>query len=321
MANGYPTKAGEEPIANPMLLSIVMAAHNEQRAIATSIQRILALELPCPFELIVVDDGSTDSTGHILQRLADPRLVVRSHERNQGKGAAILTALQISRGTHVLIFDADSEYWAGDIPHLLDPVLVGRASIVYGTRRLGHNTVYGSLRYAIANRVLTMAANVVFDACIADLHTCLKLFPRSVIDSFRLTEKGFGLDTEITAEMLRHGLRPFDVPVSYVARSRDEGKKIDWRDGIACFRILLAVKFRGRVAGPGSGRPDAENLLPLAGAGGALRAEGLDNNGDQLQIEGIDSNGTAQIDLRVVRGASGYGHSSSSANARSLGAG
>jgi dolichol-phosphate hexosyltransferase len=230
-----------------MFLSIVMPAHNEGRTIVSSIESLLRTEIPCPFELLVVDDGSTDNTPHLLRSIEDPRLAVYRHPSNKGKGAAVVTGFQHASGTHILVFDADSEYSPSDIPNLVRPVLSGRASVVYGARIFGNHTAYGSFKYALGNKLLTLAANVLFDSCVTDLHTCLKLLPRPLVGELILTEPGFGLDTEITGELLRRSIRPYEVPVSYVARTHVEGKKIGWKDGVACLRILLAVRTRGRI--------------------------------------------------------------------------
>jgi hypothetical protein len=127
---------------------------------------------------------------------------------------------------------------------MLDPIVRGRCSVVYGTRLFGYNTVYRSYWFAIGNKALTHLANLLFDAYLSDLHTCLKLVPRQLLQSLQLRETGFGLDTEVTALLLRSGIRPFEVPVNYFGRSRSEGKKINWRDAVACAWILLRVRFR-----------------------------------------------------------------------------
>jgi hypothetical protein len=126
---------------------------------------------------------------------------------------------------------------------MLAPVVAGRCDVVYGTRLFGVNTVYQSYRYAMGNRFMTLVANVLFDSYLSDLHSCLKLVPRALFDSLRLRETGFGLDTEITASLLRRGIRPFEVPVSYHSRTHAEGKKISWKDGVACLQILGRVRF------------------------------------------------------------------------------
>ena len=131
---------------------------------------------------------------------------------------------------------------------MLEPVLKGRSGVVYGTRLFGCNTVYQSYRYAVGNRLLTFLANVLFNANLSDLHTCLKLVPTALLRELRLNEIGFGLDTELTALILRRGVRPFEVPISYYSRSHAQGKKITWRDAVKCVWILLLVRLRSRSA-------------------------------------------------------------------------
>lgn len=229
-----------------MKLSILMAAYNEERTVAHVAAAVLATEYPCPIELIIVDDGSKDRTPELLEEIADPRVIVLTHKVNRGKSAALSTAIEAATGTHMLPFDADMEYDPDDIPALISPVLRGRCEVVYGTRLFGVNTVYQSFSYALGNKVLTLAANVLFDASISDLHTCLKLIPLPLVRSMRLDASGFGMDTELTARLLRLGIRPFEVPVSYHSRSRAEGKKISWQDGVHCLRILAGVRFSAK---------------------------------------------------------------------------
>ena len=224
-------------------LSILMPAYNEQGTIIGAIDEILRTDYPCEIELIVVDDGSTDSTSSLLSQVHDTRLIVHRHQVNQGKGAALRSALSLATGTHMLPFDADLEYMAEDIPKMLAPVFNGRCNVVYGVRLFGCNTVYQSYRYAVGNRVLTLMANMLFNAHISDLHTCLKLIPSGMLRELNLSESRFGLDTEVTALLLRQGVRPFEVPVSYYSRSHAQGKKITWRDAVKCVWILLRVRL------------------------------------------------------------------------------
>lgn len=236
----------------PVKLSVLMAAYNEERTITAAIDSVVGHEYPCEMELIVVDDGSSDRTPLLLSRHAHPAVITYRHPRNLGKGAALLTAGRLATGTHILPFDADLEYSPDDIPRLLEPVLQGRCDVVYGARLFGQNTVYQSYRYALGNELMTLVANVLYDAHLADLHTCLKLIPLSLFRSLPLHARGFGLDTEITACLLRLGIRPFEVPVSYYSRSHAEGKKISWQDAIDCFRILGRVRLmRKDHVGPG----------------------------------------------------------------------
>jgi glycosyltransferase involved in cell wall biosynthesis len=226
----------------PMKLSIIMPVYNEESTVLSAIAAVLSVEYPCDIELIVVDDGSTDGTWARLSQVYDKRIRVQRHEKNLGKGAALLSAAAVATGSHLLPFDADLEYDPEDIPRLIKPVLSGRCTVVYGARLFGYNTVYRSYRYAVGNRTLTLAANILFDAHISDLHTCMKLMPVVVLKDPELRERGFGLDTEITALLLKQGIRPFEVPISYYGRSHAEGKKITWRDAVICLRILLRVR-------------------------------------------------------------------------------
>ena len=225
-------------------LSLLMCAYNERKTISRAVREVLAVEFPCEVELVIVDDGSTDGTASLVQRIKDPRIVLHVHEHNQGKGAALRTAVSLAKGTHMLPFDADLEYAPKDIPRLIEPIMTGRFEVVYGTRLFGYNTVYQSFKYAMGNRVLTMMTNILYNAYLSDLHTCLKLIPLDTFRSLELSERGFGLDTELTAALLRLGIRPFEVPVSYYSRSHAEGKKINWRDALQCVQILFRVRTR-----------------------------------------------------------------------------
>ena len=241
VADRYDDVLDETPT---LKISILMCAYNEERTIARAIREVLSVEYPCDIELIVVDDGSQDATAKLVDEFTDPRVVLHKHEKNKGKGAALRTAVSLAPGTHILPFDADLEYTPKDIPRLVEPILTGRFDVVYGTRLFGYNTVYQSFRYAVGNKVLTTMTNILFDSFLSDLHTCLKLMPLDLFLSLDLREKGFGLDTELTAILLRLGVRPFEVPVSYYGRSHADGKKIRWHDGLACARILLRVRLR-----------------------------------------------------------------------------
>jgi len=227
-----------------MKLSILMPAYNEQRTIAQAVDEVLRQQYPCEIELIVIDDGSADATPTILDALSHPNARVIRHPRNMGKGAALLSGAAAARGTHLVPFDADLEYSPADLAQMIYPVLHQRSDVVYGARLFGANTRYLSYHQAVGNRALTFAANVMFDSCISDMHTCLKLVPVAVFRQLELSEEGFGLDTEITAKLLAVGLRPFEVPVSYHSRSVVHGKKITWRDGVKCLQILARVRSR-----------------------------------------------------------------------------
>ncbi|NBV26465.1 MAG: glycosyltransferase family 2 protein [Actinobacteria bacterium] len=249
--------AGSTP--HPFKLSIVMPVYNEVVTVERVVHSILDLHLPCAFEVIVVDDGSTDGSSVILERLTSDNVRVIHHPVNSGKGAAVQTGLAASTGTHLLVFDADTEYDPHDIARLVRPLLAGRAEVVFGSRMSGFGTVHPSLHHLIGNRIMTWTANIIYGAAISDLHTCLKLLPIPLLRSMTLVEKGFGLDTEIASEMLRLGFRPYEMPISYVGRSVQEGKKIRFSDAIRSVYILLKVRvIRRRVK---YGNRDLE-LLP-----------------------------------------------------------
>lgn len=236
------------PSLRTVKLSILMPAYDEDATIREAVEAVLSEQYPCPIELIVVDDGSERRVAEILAGLSDPRLTVIRHSVNLGKGAALRQAAALATGTHLVPFDADLEYDPADLAPMLIPVLRGRTDVVYGTRLFGVNTRYQSYIHGLSNRTLTLVANVAYDACLSDMHTCLKLMPVSAFRSFPLRESGFGLDTEITAWLLHSGLRPFEVPVSYHSRSRDAGKKINWRDGVECLRVLGRIRRSARRA-------------------------------------------------------------------------
>lgn len=231
----------DAPLAG-VTLTIVMPAFNEATTVVSAVDGVLALDLPCPFELIVVNDGSTDETAEIVQGLWHPSLRVIHQSTNQGKGAAVRAGIMAASGSHLLVFDADMEYDTADIACLVEPLLDGEAEVVYGTR--DRDQFAGQKRrFVLGNRFMTAFANVVYGTDVTDIHTCLKLAPVALLREFDLRERGFGLDTEITARLLRSGAVPFEVPISYNARSRDDGKKITWRDGVRCLWLLLRLRY------------------------------------------------------------------------------
>ena len=260
-----------------MKVSILMCAYNEQRTIARAVREVLAVEYPCEIELIVVDDGSSDATAALVSRFADPRITLCRHETNKGKGAALRTAASLASGTHMLPFDADLEYAPKDIPRLIEPIMTGRFDVVYGTRLFGYNTVYQSFRYAVGNKVLTMLTNMLFDSYLSDMHSCLKLIPLGIFNTLALSENGFGLDTEVTAILLRLGIRPFEVPISYYSRSHAEGKKINWRDAFACLHILFRVRAKRKrtlmLPHVGLEVCDITRQAPFSGPSGIVNGE------------------------------------------------
>jgi glycosyltransferase involved in cell wall biosynthesis len=224
-------------------LSILMPVYDEVQTAAEVVKRVLDVPYPCEVELVIVDDGSRDGTAVVLAELDDPRVSVYSHPRNRGKGAAIRTAASHATGTHVAICDADLEYQPEDLLRLLWPVLSGEADVVYGTRTFGSHTAY-SFWYVLGNKGVTFFANALFNSWISDLETCFKLMPLELYRELDVRSTGFGMEAEITGKLLARGVRPYEVPINYRARSRAEGKKLTWRDGVRALWILLTLRVR-----------------------------------------------------------------------------
>ena len=231
-----------------MKLSILMPVYNEEERVADAVKQALAVDYPCEIELVVVDDGSRDGTSEILGRVDDARLRVITHQRNAGKGAAIKTAVDNAEGEYMVILDADLEYDPQDIPRLLEPVLDGRATVVYGNRTFGSHSSY-SFWYVMGNKGVTLAANVLYNSYIGDLETCFKLLPVELYRSLQIRSRGFGMEAEVTGKLLRQRIRPYEVPISYRARGREEGKKITWKDGVEALWILTRERARRHPVG------------------------------------------------------------------------
>jgi dolichol-phosphate hexosyltransferase len=228
-----------------MKLSILVPVYNEIATFDLALKRILDVDYPCDIEVVIVDDGSKDGTSDLLDAIDDPRVAVYRHEVNRGKGTAIRTAAERATGDYLVICDADLEYTPSDIPALLTPVLDGESKLVYGTRTFSSHTSY-SLWYVLGNKGVTMFANVLFNSYIRDLETCFKLMPVELYRDLGIRSAGFGMEAEITGKLLRRGHRPYEVPISYRARSREAGKKLTWRDGVEALWILLRIRLFGR---------------------------------------------------------------------------
>ena len=231
-----------------MKLSILMPVYNERATLPSALKEVLNVDFPCEVEIVVVDDGSTDGTRDLYpSQTDDPRVKLDMHERNRGKGAAIRTAATAATGDYVIMYDADLEYSAAEIPSLLALVLAGEAEVVYGTRTFGSHNAY-SYAYVLGNKGVTTFANVLFNCYISDLETCFKLMPTALYRQLDIRQTGFGMEAEVTGKLLRRGVRPYEVPISYNARSREAGKKLTWRDGVEALWILLRERFAPRRA-------------------------------------------------------------------------
>jgi glycosyltransferase involved in cell wall biosynthesis len=225
------------------MLSIMMPVYNERERVERAIAEVLATELPADFEVIVVDDGSTDGTSEILGAGSwDERVRLIAHDHNQGKGAAIQTALRHARGDFAAIFDADLEYDAADLGLLMPPLLDGRANACFGVRAFDGYTSHSFL-FVLGNKGVTLACNVLFNVYLHDIMTCHKMIRTDVFRSLPLHSAGFAIEPEITARLVQRGERIFEVPVHYRARATDEGKKLTALDGFRVLGTLLRCRF------------------------------------------------------------------------------
>ncbi len=227
-----------------MLLSVAMPAYNEEGTVAVAVKRVLEVAYPCDIEVLVVDDGSKDGTARVLDGLTDPRLRVLRHSTNQGKTAAVRTAAEAAVGDYLIVCDADLEYDPQEVPRLLGPILAGDAEIVYGTRTFGAHNSFSYL-YVLGNRIVTLAVNVMFNVYLSDVETCFKLLPLDLYRQLGLRSSGFGMEPEITAKLLRRRHRPYEVPISYRARTREQGKKLRWTDGVQALAVIVGVRLTG----------------------------------------------------------------------------
>ncbi|OGX32949.1 MAG: hypothetical protein A2787_04270 [Omnitrophica WOR_2 bacterium RIFCSPHIGHO2_01_FULL_48_9] len=228
-----------------MKLSVIIPAYNEKNTVASIIHSILAVQIPSPLEkeLIIVDDGSTDGTKEELQQFQhDPRIKIFFHEKNQGKTAAVRLGIKQATGHIVLFQDADLEYSPENYPQLLRPILNGEAVIVYGSRFLGKIKNMAWIN-RLANNLSMFTINLLYGSQITDFHTCFKVIKKDILDKIPITSERFSFDTEITARLLRKGYAIHEVPISYAARSRAEGKKITWGTAIETYLFLLRYRF------------------------------------------------------------------------------
>lgn len=222
-----------------MRLSVVIPVYNEEATIADVIDRVT--DVAVEKEVIVVDDGSTDRTGDILRARAADLRHIHEGRANFGKGAAVRIGLTYAAGEIIIVQDADLELDPREYSLLIAPIERGDTNVVYGSRFRGANAV--PLRTRLANKFLTWLTNVLYGSALTDMETAYKVFRADTVRRLRLTSLRFEIEPEITAKLLRLGERIVEVPIAYRPRSRDEGKKIGWRDGIVAIRTLLACRF------------------------------------------------------------------------------
>jgi glycosyltransferase involved in cell wall biosynthesis len=246
-------------------LTVLIPCYNEIATIREIVERVRAVEirlrvrdgrfgLPVAAdglvdlvvnkEILIVDDGSQDGTRDILPALAQlPDVFVHYHARNQGKGAAVRTAIENATGDILLVQDADLEYDPRDYPALLQPIIENRTQVVYGSRFLGGPRKAMFFSHMLGNKLLTLFTNIMFDTILSDMETCYKVFTREVAEQLHLKSPGWGFDPEITAKILKRGYRIYEVPITYTGREFNEGKKISWRDGLTVMWTLLKYRL------------------------------------------------------------------------------
>ena len=226
-------------------LSVIIPVYNEERTILTIIERVEAVKLPQGIgkEILVIDDGSTDQTKTILKAIpARPDLKIFYHDKNQGKTAAVKLGIAKVTGDILVIQDADLEYNPQYFPALLQPILDGKATVVYGSRFMGK--IQGmTFINRFANTISNLTINILYGSQITDFHTGYKMFRQEVIKNIPIESKNFTFDTEITAKIVRKGIRIYEIPIEYAARKSSEGKKITWGTAMESYLFLLRYRF------------------------------------------------------------------------------
>jgi glycosyltransferase involved in cell wall biosynthesis len=233
-------------VKDPALkVTVTIPCYNEVSTIEKVIERVRSVKIAD--EIVIVDDGSTDGTRDILRRLADSPdhqdLRIIFHERNGGKGAALVTAFSHATGDVIIIQDADLEYDPREYPVLLRPIQEGISPVVYGSRFLGGPRKAMNFWNMVANKSLTLATNVLYNAILSDMETCYKVFRAEVAEDMVIRARGFEFEPEFTAKVLKQGIRIYEVPISYNGREWDEGKKIKWWDAPLALWTLLKYRF------------------------------------------------------------------------------
>jgi dolichol-phosphate hexosyltransferase len=226
-------------------LTIAVPVYNESERVGPALKELLSTSFPIEVEILIVDDGSADGTAETIAALPLPdnvRLI--KHEHNRGKGAALRTALAAASGDVFVPFDADLEYQASDLVRCLEPLIAGEAELVYGTRAFGSHTSF-NFWYVMGNKLLNLWANILFNCYISDLETCFKMTKTAILRGLDLRSSRFDIEAEVTAKLLRAGYRPFEVPIGYKARTREQGKKISWKDGIIALWTVARIRFAG----------------------------------------------------------------------------
>jgi len=219
---------------------VVMPVYNERTTIDEIVRRVLAV--PLRIELIVVDDGSTDGTGDMLDALQRELKFTLLHQKNAGKGAALRRGFAAVTGDIMVIQDADLEYSPEEFPELIELICQDKADVVYGSRFLGRHRVFMFTHY-LGNRIVTLATNILYNTMLTDMETCYKAMRVEVLRSMTLQSSGFAIEPEITAKIFKRGYRVYEIPITYAGRGYDQGKKITWVAGFGALWVLLKYRF------------------------------------------------------------------------------
>jgi len=224
-------------------ISVIIPVYNEKNTILEIIRRVKAVKIPK--EIIIVDDFSTDGTREVLRRINDKEIKIFYHEKNYGKSHALRTGIKKINGKIAIIQDADLEYDPQDYPSLIRPILEGKTKVVYGTRfpRYKKRLSLFKNKFYLANKILTLTSNILYNTKITDEPTCYKIFDTNVLKSIRLKSERFEFCPEVTAKVRKLGFKIYEVPISYNPRSVEEGKKINWRDGFEAIWTLIKYRF------------------------------------------------------------------------------
>lgn len=225
-------------------LSILIPAYNEEKTILKILEKVKKVKLGLEKEIIIIDDCSRDGTAEIIKRIKDKKIKKIFHEKNFGKGASVRDGINTATGSIIVIQDADLEYEPQDYSKLIEPILNKKAEVVYGSRMLHKNHKYSYLSFMIGGRLITFITNLLYLSQLTDEPTCYKTFRADIIKKIKIENNRFEWEPEVTAKILKKGIKIYEVPINYYPRKVEQGKKITWKDGIKAIFTLLKYRFK-----------------------------------------------------------------------------